>query len=123
MKNNILLILVVTSLAGGLYPAIYLSSLRPRSLFNSDHRSGASGSVVRRILILLQFSISIFLTIQSIAVLRQYNFLKSSDLGFDADKLIMFEVPEYLSDKTLALRELLKKHHSQKQVLVLFHQK
>jgi len=103
-------IFIVVSVTGGLYPALYLSSLKPGSLLKTSLLSGGRGLMVRRILILAQFIIAIFLTIQSIGIFKQYMYMKNSDPGIDIDQIIQFELPDYLAERSDAIREALKKH-------------
>jgi putative ABC transport system permease protein len=103
-------VIILVSVAGGLYPAIYLSSLKPRNLFSTDLKSGGKGIFVRRVLLLVQFAIAIFLTIQSVAIFRQYLFMTNMDLGMDKDNIIQFEIPDYLSERSDAIREAFKEH-------------
>ncbi len=103
-------ILLLTSLTGGLYPALYMSSLKPGILFSTDLKSGGKGMFVRRALIFIQFVIAIFLTIQSIAIFKQYLFMKNKDLGMNIDQIIHFEIPDYLSDRSDAIRDALKEN-------------
>lgn len=105
-----LVMLIFVSLAGGIYPALYLSSLKPGSLFNTNLRSGGKGIKVRRALLLIQFVIAIFLSIQSMAIFRQYVFMINKDLGMDKDQIILFELPAYLSDRSGPIREALLEH-------------
>jgi len=101
---------IVVSVTGGLYPALYLSSLKPGSLLKTSLRSGGRGLIVRRILILAQFIIAIFLTTQSIGIFKQYMYMKNSDPGVDIDQIIQFELPDYLAERSDAIREALKEY-------------
>lgn len=103
-------LLILVSITGGLYPALYLSSMKPGRLFTTSLQSGGRGIVLRRILMLVQFIIAIFLTIQSIGIYKQYNYMKNSDPGIDIDRIIQFELPDYLAGRSDAIREALKAH-------------
>lgn len=111
LSPTIYIILAITflivSLAGGIYPAFYLSSLNPGTLFMTSLKSGRKGLFVRRVLIYVQFTIAIFLTIQSLAIFRQYAFMKNTDTGIDTDKILVFELPDYLLERSGAIRESL----------------
>ncbi len=104
-------ILLFVSFAGGIYPALYLSSLKPYNLFSTDLKSGGRGLFIRRVLIFIQFVIAIFLIVQSLAIFKQYRFMKNKDLGMDKDHIIQFEIPDNLSDRSDAIREVLLGHH------------
>ena len=103
-------IFIIVSILGGLYPALYLSSAKPASLLTTNLRTGGRGLILRRMLVLVQFMIAIFLTIQSIGIFKQYMYMKNSDPGIDIDRIIQFELPDYLADRSDAIRKALKEH-------------
>lgn len=87
---GIIIIIIFVGLLAGTYPALYLSSFKPIKVLNSvsDPRSG--GMVMRRILVVCQFAISIFLISNTIMLFKQLNYMKNQDLGFKKEnKLIL----------------------------------
>lgn len=79
--------LVVAALAGS-YPALYLSSLIPVQILKGAWTSRLQSGLLRS-LVVLQFILSSFLIISSIAMNRQMEFIASKDLGYDKDQLIV----------------------------------
>lgn len=76
-------------LLSGSYPSIYLSSLR--SIDALQQKIGFGGSVnFRNILVVLQFSIALFLITSAIMIRNQISFMTNKDMGFDSESTIAF---------------------------------
>jgi putative ABC transport system permease protein len=85
-------ITIITGLLSGLYPSIVLSSLRPIEVLKG-HRSLKHGKIsLRKILVIVQFSISMFMIIFTLIVYKQMSHINNSDLGFDKDQIVLLEL-------------------------------
>ena len=88
------LIIVFSGCVGmvaGLYPALVISSFRPvRVLKGGSQAASDTGSqLLKKGLVVLQFSISIVLIISTLLVGRQLTFMKSASLGFNSDQILV----------------------------------
>jgi len=87
---------LLTGILSGIYPALYLSSFKPIDVMKGNLKrkstSGRSKSYLRRILVAFQFVISITLIIATVYVMKQVDFMKNKDLGFDKNNLLLCRV-------------------------------
>lgn len=93
--NNLLLIVmlwILTGLLSGFYPAIFLSSLKPVNVISDVKRVGIKSGLPRRILVILQFSISIFLIIGTLVIHSQLRYLRSAELGFEPENVVIVPI-------------------------------
>ena len=85
---SLLIIVFVCGLIAGSYPAVYLSSFNPMSVFKRITSKLSSPVLIRKGLVVLQFSISIALIIGTIIIYQQIQHVKSRELGYDKERLI-----------------------------------
>jgi putative ABC transport system permease protein len=79
----------MTGLIGGLYPAFVLSSFSPGRVLHSTAAASGGAGVVRTILVVFQFAVSIGLAIAAAVIFTQIRFAHRLDLGFDRNNIIL----------------------------------
>jgi putative ABC transport system permease protein len=93
-------LVVFVGLVSGSYPALVLSGFDPVSLFRGKIRFSGKNAL-SKLLIILQFSISVFLIFSTLIMYRQNKFLLSKDLGFESDQVVIISL-EDISEKQQA---------------------
>ncbi len=99
------LIILITALFAGSYPAYFLSSFKASDVIKGTYHVGSS--VFRKILVIAQFTISIALIICTMVIYKQTRALEQKDLGFDKQNLIYFPLRDF-TNFTALKEDLLK---------------
>lgn len=86
---TLLFISLAIGFLAGVYPALVLSSFNPISSLKGRFSSSRRGLVLRRSLVVVQFTISITLIIGTIVIYSELNYMRSRDLGFKKDQLLV----------------------------------
>lgn len=76
-------------LLSGLYPALVLSGLRPVSALRGGAAAASGAGLLRSVLVIGQFAVSIGLGIAAMVIFRQISFARTLDLGFDRFNIVV----------------------------------
>jgi putative ABC transport system permease protein len=81
-------IVVFVGVVGGSYPAFYLSKFNPISTLKGALSKSSSNATLRRVLVVIQFSIAMTMLICTWVVYGQLNYLRKVDTGFNKDQVL-----------------------------------
>lgn len=104
----IVLTLVATLAASSIYPALLLSSFEPLKALKGRVTSGIGNAAFRRVLVVLQFTVSIVLIIGTLIIGKQLSFIRNRDLGYDKENVLSFTMQSMQAHYDAAKAELLR---------------
>ena len=98
--------IVCIGLISGLYPAFFLAKFNPAATLGGHTQGGVTAGFLRRTLVIFQFALSIVLIITTLTLHNQLAFMRSHDLGFDKEQVVVIpaqtlqpaSIAEYLQD-------------------------
>ncbi len=85
-------IILISGLVAGSYPSLYLSSFNPVFILKGIKLKDGSASIIRKGLVILQFSVSIILIISTVLIYLQMQHVKNRNLGLNKNNLLQIDM-------------------------------
>ena len=85
-------IALIIGLISGIYPAFLLSSIKPGLMLKGRFSGSRKGSILKNVLVVLQFTISMVLITATLLVYNQLDFLQNRPLGFNKEGLMVVPI-------------------------------
>lgn len=105
--SSILGVIIIVGIFGGSYPAFFLSRFSPLIVLKGEITQGSAGSLFRKILVVVQFSVSVVMIICTMVVFKQLDYLKTMDQGFDQKNVIGLTLNRSMLSKYTVLKQAL----------------
>ena len=83
---------IVVGVAAGAYPAVYLSGFLPTEVLKGSLKSGTRGLGLRKVLVVVQFAMSIFLLVSTAVIYDQLEFISTKRLGFNKEQVMVLPI-------------------------------
>ena len=87
-------IMIMVGFLGGIYPAIYLSRFSPVMVMKGVTQSGASKGIFRKVLTVIQFTISGVMIACTLVVMNQLDYLQNKDQGWIMENVVTLLLPD-----------------------------
>ncbi|HTI61825.1 ABC transporter permease [Mucilaginibacter sp.] len=105
---SLLVFIIVIGCLAGSYPAIYLSSFQPIQVLKGKLAAGFKNSVLRNVLVVGQFVISIGLIIGTLVIYNQLKYIENKDIGFNREHVMTVWDTWTLGDKAKTFKQEIK---------------
>jgi putative ABC transport system permease protein len=109
MLPVLLLLVLITGLLAGSYPAFYLSSFKPIQVIKGKLAAGFKTSWLRSSLVVFQFATSIILIIATMVIYKQLHYIQSHKTGYNREQVLVIHNSNPLGNKGKAFMEDVKK--------------
>ncbi len=87
---SVITITCITGLIAGSYPALYLSGFKPISILKGKLNTSTGELLIRKGLVVFQFSISVILIVSVLVIYQQMKLIQTTNLGYNKDNIIRF---------------------------------
>ncbi len=81
--------ILISTILSSVFPAYILSNFQPSTVLKGKFSGSGRGALLRKVLVTLQFSITVFLLIQTVTAKRQLTHMREKDLGLDVEQIIV----------------------------------
>jgi len=106
-----LVVALTAGLGAGLYPAFYLTRFTPTEVLKGETNPRGTAAFIRKGLVVTQFAISISLIIGALIIVDQLQFLRTKDLGFTQDPVVIVPLnTRETTDNYEAFKNALRSH-------------
>lgn len=101
-------IIILVAFLAGAYPALSISSLQPGNVLKGTFKRSKTGGLLRKVLVVVQFSISILLIIGTMVIYKQLNFMQNKKLGYSKDNVLVLPTDRQVNQNFQSIKSALE---------------
>lgn len=105
-----ILLTVSTGILAGFYPAFHLASYKPIEVLKGGSSAGSGSGRLRKILVIVQFIMSIFLATCGLVIYNQVTYMRDIDVGYNKDNTLRIPMIENIQANYEVLRTEFERH-------------
>jgi putative ABC transport system permease protein len=107
---SILVLYIFISVLSGIYPAIKMAAFQPVDILKGQYKGSGEGIVLRKVLISIQFVISISLIIATVVIYNQLTFIQNKDLGYNKENTVVVPVSIPILEQEAQFKNLVQRN-------------
>lgn len=118
-----LVIWLITGMISGSYPALFLSSFESSQVLKGNFNKGNSGAILRKTLVVAQFTISVILIISTGMVYKQLQYVKEKPLGYEREQVMIIPNGAFSFERVspASVQQKFKSHSAVREVAFASH--
>ncbi|MEQ8244087.1 ABC transporter permease [Fulvivirga sp.] len=106
--SGLVSIIILVAFLAGAYPALSISSLLPGNVLKGTFKRSKTGGLLRKVLVVVQFSISILLIIGTMVIYKQLNFMQNKKLGYSKDNVLVLPTDRQVNQNFQSIKSALE---------------
>ena len=99
---------IAVSFFAGLYPALVLSGTQIMGVLKKGFTFTGGNNMLRKSLIVVQFTVSIFLIIYTIVILQQMDYMQTKNLGYDKEHIVVLPIGGKMLENFESIKDAIK---------------
>jgi len=101
----LLALVLAVGILAGIYPALFLASFDPATVLKTEMAGKSRKSRLRNALVVFQFTVSIVLVIGTFVVRRQLDYVRTRNLGFNKEQVVVVEKVDDIGNQIRAFKQ------------------